>query len=493
MKSFQRLLAAAPALALLPTGALANPADLNLEGVNKYVSTQGQATSIRQFSDVYPTDWAYQALSKLVETYGCIGGFPDGTFRGNEPVTRFQMAALLAGCLEKVSMSGMEMSDEMKALVASLETELITVQGEVDSLKAKVTELEGMDYSPAVKVSLSAQYDFLMAGTGDDKAKAKDVKNDTSGLATGHTAKLKFSGSTNGADKLTLAVKYDQLPPFNQYFAGGYFTYGNDGKPNYLKVDDLIYSYPLHLGAAKAKVYSGTIKDNDVLEGIDTYYGGGGHDDFGVGGKGGAGIGIAMPFGDVTVSAAYTVDKSSTGSLMDDMGFFGEDSMRYISTAFSWSGDAIMGNEAFVTGWYRNETNIDMGGLLANANRFTFVGGLYLTEDLSISGTYSWVGHDFDQAGLDNLNTMKWMFAVNMDNALFEGNSAGLAYGTMEVPADKDDRPADYEVPSVLEIYYTWKVNDHFEIPVYVDFITNNLGMKDTGGWAFGVRPSFSF
>lgn len=487
--SFQRLLAAAPALALLPTGALANTADLNLEGVNNYVSTQGQATSIRQFSDVYPTDWAYQALSKLVETYGCVGGFEDGTFRGNEPVTRFQMAALLAGCLEKVSMSGMEMSDEMKALVASLETELITVQGEVDSLKAKVTELEGMDYSPAVKVSLSAQYDYLMAGTGDDKAKAKDVKNDTSGLTTGHAAKLKFSGSTNGADKLTLAVKYSLLPSFGDYFADkSYFTYGNDSDIQNLKVDDLIYSYPLHLGAAKAKVYTGTIKDNDVLEGIDTYYGGGGHDDYGVGGEGKGGVGAVMPFGDVTFSAAYTVGKE-TASFADGKGFFGEDTSRYISTAVSWSGDAIMGNEAFVTGWYRNETTTDI-----NINRFTFVGGLYLTEDLSASGTYSWAGHDPDAAG-DNYNKMKWMFAVNMDNALFEGNTAGLAYGTAEILADEDDRKKAgmLEVPTVLEIYYTWKVNDHFEIPVYVDFITNNLGMKNTGGWAFGVRPSFSF
>ena len=536
--SFQRLLAAVPALALLPTGALANPADLNLEGVNKYVSTQGQSTSIRQFSDVYPTDWAYQALSKLVETYGCVSGFPDGTFRGNEPVTRFQMAALLAGCLEKVSMSGMEMSDEMKALVASLETELITVQGEVDSLKAKVTELEGMDYSPAVKVSLSAQYDYLMAGSGDDDAKVNGRRqNDTSGIATGHSASIEFSGSTNGADKLTLSVEYEQLPSFGDYFADGYFTYGNTLGEGQLEVDDLIYSYPLHLGATKAKIYTGTINDGNVLEGTDTYYGGSGHDDYGVGSEGSGGVGISIPlFGDATFSVAYTVG-DATASLADDQGFFGEDSPRFISTALSWRGEGVMGNEAFITGWYRNETNTSLPGFLGrrlgsfyeqafnqltpgdqqiliaedpnfapdiardlftdnipslNANRFTLAGGLYLTEDLSFSGTYSWAGYDGDaflseEDGFD-FNTNKWMFAVNMDNALFEGNSAGLAYGTAEWDSDWSD-----DVPTVLEIYYTWKVNDHFEIPVYFDFINNNLGERDTGGWAFGVRPSFSF
>ncbi|MBP0001918.1 MAG: S-layer homology domain-containing protein, partial [Cyanobacteria bacterium SID2] len=42
-----------------------------------------QVTSVSQFSDVQPTDWAFQALQSLVERYGCIAGYPDGTYRGN--------------------------------------------------------------------------------------------------------------------------------------------------------------------------------------------------------------------------------------------------------------------------------------------------------------------------------------------------------------------------------------------------------------------------
>jgi hypothetical protein len=41
-----------------------------------------QVTSISQFSDVRPTDWAYQALSNLIERYGCVAGYPDGTYKG---------------------------------------------------------------------------------------------------------------------------------------------------------------------------------------------------------------------------------------------------------------------------------------------------------------------------------------------------------------------------------------------------------------------------
>lgn len=47
-----------------------------------------QVTSVSQLSDVQPTDWAFQALQSLVERYGCIAGYPDGTYRGNRALTR---------------------------------------------------------------------------------------------------------------------------------------------------------------------------------------------------------------------------------------------------------------------------------------------------------------------------------------------------------------------------------------------------------------------
>ena len=74
MKLFQKLLLAPAALGLLAPVA-ANAADVNLSGFSAY-GTEEQVTSITQFSDVQPTDWAYQALSKLIERYGCVAGIP---------------------------------------------------------------------------------------------------------------------------------------------------------------------------------------------------------------------------------------------------------------------------------------------------------------------------------------------------------------------------------------------------------------------------------
>ncbi len=62
-----------------------------------------QVTSITQLTDVKPTDWAFQALQSLVERYGCIVGYPDKTFRGNRALSRYEFAAGVNACLDRIN------------------------------------------------------------------------------------------------------------------------------------------------------------------------------------------------------------------------------------------------------------------------------------------------------------------------------------------------------------------------------------------------------
>jgi hypothetical protein len=146
MKLFQQMLVAPAALGLLASGA--NAAELNINGVSDYAASADQVTSVTQFSDVYPTDWAYQALSNLVEQYGCVAGYPNGTFRGNRAMTRYEAAALLNSCLDRVT----EVTDEVRGLVAEFETELAILSGRVDGLEARVGELEATQFSTTTKL-----------------------------------------------------------------------------------------------------------------------------------------------------------------------------------------------------------------------------------------------------------------------------------------------------------------------------------------------------
>lgn len=62
-----------------------------------------QLPSVAQLSDVQPTDWAYQALQSLVERYGCIVGYPDETYKGQRALTRYEFAAGVNACLDRIS------------------------------------------------------------------------------------------------------------------------------------------------------------------------------------------------------------------------------------------------------------------------------------------------------------------------------------------------------------------------------------------------------
>jgi len=62
-----------------------------------------QVTSASQLKDVQPTEWSYQAISNLISRYGCVAGFPDGTFKSGQTATRAELAALVNACIDRIS------------------------------------------------------------------------------------------------------------------------------------------------------------------------------------------------------------------------------------------------------------------------------------------------------------------------------------------------------------------------------------------------------
>ena len=155
MKPFQQLLRASIGVGLMAPLAV-SAADINLNDVNRYAATGSadQVTSVNQFADVRPTDWAYQALSDLIERYGCVAGYPDGTFRGSKSMTRYEAAALLNACLDRVT----EVTDELKRLMKEFEAELAVLRGRVDGLEARIGEMEATQFSTTTKLQGQATF-----------------------------------------------------------------------------------------------------------------------------------------------------------------------------------------------------------------------------------------------------------------------------------------------------------------------------------------------
>ena len=118
-------------------------------------------SSVSQLSDVRRTDWAFTALQSLVERYGCIAGYPDRTFRGTQATSRYEFAAGLNACLDKINeiiSAGLadKVSKEDLATLQKLQeefaTELATLRGRVDALDAKTTKLEAQQFSTTTKL-----------------------------------------------------------------------------------------------------------------------------------------------------------------------------------------------------------------------------------------------------------------------------------------------------------------------------------------------------
>jgi hypothetical protein len=128
-------------------------------------SESAQVTSVSQLSDVQPTDWAFQALQSLVERYGCIAGYPDGTFRGNRAATRYELAAALNACLDQISDRFTTREDlaTVKALQEEFKAELATLKGRVDGLEARTKTLEAQQFSTTTKLTGNAFFNITGA------------------------------------------------------------------------------------------------------------------------------------------------------------------------------------------------------------------------------------------------------------------------------------------------------------------------------------------
>ncbi|WP_375474140.1 iron uptake porin [uncultured Nostoc sp.] len=168
-----------------------------------------QVTSVSQLSDVQPTDWAFQALQSLVERYGCIAGYPNQTYRGNRAMTRYEFAAGLNACLERINeliatATGDLVKKEDLATLQKLQeqfaAELATLRGRVDAVEARTAELEANQFSTTTKLNGEA----IIAGVG---ASGGAPNNSDSNIILVNRVRLNLTTSFTGKDSLITGLQ----------------------------------------------------------------------------------------------------------------------------------------------------------------------------------------------------------------------------------------------------------------------------------------------
>ncbi|BAY22772.1 carbohydrate-selective porin OprB [Calothrix sp. NIES-2100] len=231
-----------------------------LEQVNRYSkegssNSQAQVTSVSQFSDVQPTDWAFQALQSLVERYGCIAGYPNGTYRGNRALTRYEFAAGLNACLDRVNeLIATATADlvtkqdlaTLQRLQEEFSAELATLRGRVDSLEARTAELEANQFSTTTKLVGEAIFAVSDAFGGRTDNANNTVFQDR--------VRLGLETSFTGRDKLTTRLAAGNASAFSLRDEAGNavptaegtqtFQVGSTGS-NSVRIDRLTYEVPI--------------------------------------------------------------------------------------------------------------------------------------------------------------------------------------------------------------------------------------------------------
>ena len=173
------------------------------------------------FSDVTPNDWAYQAVSQLAAE-GVVEGYPDGEFKGQQNITRYEMAQMVARAMVKQDQLNAEQQAQLNRLADEFANEL-------NSLGVRVSNLE--DRVGNVKLTGDARVRWVDNGTDDNfdmrariQANAKVADNTT---VTARISSDNFGFDSKDQDpKLNL----DRLYVDHQLSDGLHLTAGRYGE-----------------------------------------------------------------------------------------------------------------------------------------------------------------------------------------------------------------------------------------------------------------------
>ena len=478
MKLFQQLLVAPAALGLLAPVA-ATAAEVNLTGVNQY-STEEQVTSISQFSDVRPTDWAYQALSNLIERYGCVAGYPDGTYRGQKAMTRFEAAALLNACLDRVT----EVTDELKRLMAEFEKELAILKGRVDGLEAKVGELEANQFSTTTKLSGIAT--MTLGGAGNTTAGDKITSN--------YDVRLIFDTSFTGEDLLRTTLRAGNFAssPFGfrgNPLAGMEVAFEEPSGPNSVGINRLFYQFPV---ADSFKVTFGArVRQDDMLAIWPSVYPGDSIlDVFTYAGSSntypltlGAGAGVSWTSGGFSLSALYVSRGDLASDSTEGLGQGITTTVQAGYTGENWGAAlAYTYNDGDTANTFQFASRLP-GALAGESNNVGLAGYWQPSDSGWLPSISAGVGYaDFQRSA------WSWYTGLQWSDMFLEGNALGFAIGSNGY----DGGGSNHDPGIGLEVWYKFQVTDNISVTPAFFWVENDVvGQSDIIGGV--VKTTFKF
>ena len=475
------------AIAMIAPAATA--AEINLNGVNQYSSVE-QVTSVSQFSDVRPTDWAYQALTNLVERYGCVAGYPDGTYRGGSSMTRYEAAALLNACMDRVT----EVTDEIRKLQAEFKQELIVLRGRVDGLEARTAVLEATQFSTTTK--LNGEVNFVLGGVPGYRSRGDNAD----GTAFNYDVRLNFDTSFTGKDLLRTRLRAGDFS--TQPFGSSSSLFKLDKAEmtdSSVKIDRLYYQFPV---GRDLKVTVGPKVRNTEMAWIPSAYKSDILDFFSTAGAPGvynkatgSGVGVQYSKSGFVVGLNYVAQNgdSTESGVFDSAGALNVlAQLGYRADNWGVGVGYRYGSEGTRPRTYNGFRGAN-GALLSNQDSNSVAVNAYWrpTERSvipSISAGYGYNDVSGRPGATDATDSQSWFVGLQWDDAFVAGNAAGVAVGQ---PANAEGLAND---SVMLEVFYKLQVTDNISVTPAVFYVSNDAGQRGNASEVGGViQTTFRF
>ena len=516
-----------------------------LEKIRRYSNNDiGQVNSASQLRDVSPSDWAYEALRNLVERYDCIEGYPNGTFRGNRAITRYEFAAGLNACLQEIEGLIAASADEeegkqqqvapedletLERLVQEFQAELATLGTQVDNLEERASVLEENQFSTTTQLSGEVVFGLGSVLAGEDVDEGEELDEVP---VLGHRTRLELETSFTGEDLLFTRLSAGNFPQFGGVtgtpqgeiaFAEGQVTFAQ-GEGNDIGLEVLLYSFPITDSSEVWLLANGGAADDfaDTVNFLDGDGGSGAVSVFGTRnsiyyGVGDTGIALRNELGDnLELSLGYVTSEANEPS--PGNGLFNGPYSALAQLVFTPSDSFNLGL-TYVHSYNQQDTGT--GSDLSNFRSFTdeqFGVGAVPTSSNSYGVELSWQLSDHFVLGgwasyrnattlstlggtieRGNLDIWNWAVTLAFPDLGKEGSLGGIVVGmeprvtdsSINLPNLRDE---DEDSSLHLEAFYEYHFTDNIAVTPGVIWVTDPNHDNDNDDLVIGVvRTTFTF
>lgn len=507
----------------------------------------GQVTNVNQLRDVAPTDWAYEALRSLVDRYGCIAGYPNQTYRGSQPLTRYEFAAGLNSCLNQIERliaanesPNAEDLATIERLSQEFEAELASIGGRVDELESRTAVLEDSQFSATTKLVGEVAFQLAQA-YGDEQALGLEDNPDLdTELVFTDKIRLQLVSSFTGEDKLYTRLTAGNLDNSFQDETGtreGRFA--QDGPAdNDITIDRLHYSFPVGeklnvtamavLGAHHfyAETFNSDLDTGGGASGALTRFGernpiyrqGIGIPTAGIGANYELGELIEISAGYIAPSASESTQENGlfngSFSALGQITFKPFDERLKVGATYvrSYDNDAAVNDDgifrpAFLFGGTgTNQGNLRGVGVDGVPVSTDSVGAQFqfdLTEKFSVRGWGSYTDANIVNDGDDNNGDATiWNYAAALvvSDLVKEGNLGAVIVGAepyltaIDADGEGGDEAIANDVPLHIEALYRYQLNDNISLtPGFIWLTAPNQNEDNSDIYIGTVRTTFSF